>query len=211
MNKHQNTQLRRGLVVLASGVFIFGATFLLNKSVDIEQQPPIRISATDSTERFSFSYPDGWKIEPYEWGGSGEGDVEAPAEPDWTKVSKPISLILKDNPEVMISLTTSAYGDYWTTFADLKSKVKEDYFATTLYEGLIDDSHEVLFVRVDYLGPPDAKVESFTDHRYYYDLGSEVLTVEFREKYHHDWYPEQELDQSKYLLDFQTIVDSIRL
>ncbi len=80
------------------------------------------------------------------------------------------------------------YGVNYDSFENLKASVKEDYFATVQQEGMSNAGKDSLFVVVNYLGPPDAKVESFTDHRYYYDNGSGYLLAEFRERYHHDWY-----------------------
>lgn len=207
----KRTSLSKGLIVLSSALVILVVTVYATRStktsVDTSKQI-IHITATDSTDTFSFSYPDTWGIEPYVWDPC--CGTPLPAEPDWTKTQKPLALHPRDNQEASVTISRQLYGDYWLSYEDVVSRVKEDYFATILFEGMVDDTHKGLFARVDYLGPPDAKVESFTDHRYYYDLGDSVLSVEFREKYHHDWYPEQELDYSAYLSDFDAIVNSIR-
>lgn len=170
------------------------------------------ISATDSTGSFRYKYPDDWAIEPYIWQYAGDGPV--PKEPDWNKESKPITLYPIEDRNVTITINQSKYGIYdWKSYSALKASVKEDYFAKILFEGKRVDGHEALFSRVDYLGPPDAKVESFTDHRYYFDNNKSVVSVEFREKYHHDW-PDDEtgpdIDNTKYLSDFEHIANSIK-
>jgi hypothetical protein len=169
------------------------------------------ISATDSTNSFSYSYPDNWVIEPYEWVDCCEGPAKK--EPNWSKVSQPITLHPNVDSDAIVTINTAKYGNYsgYKSFEDLKNSVKEDYFAKILFESTRDDGHEALFSRVDYLGPPDAKVESFTDHRYYFDNGKSFVQVEFREKYHHDW-PDDEanpdIDNSEYLSDFEHIAKS---
>jgi hypothetical protein len=167
--------------------------------------------SSDSTDAFTYIYPENWLIEPYNWEVWG-GSVEQ-SEPDWSQVSKPITLYPTGNPSAKITMTTIEYGDFWESYEDLKNKVKEDYFATILFEGQSEAGRKALFAKVDYLGPPDAKVESFTDHRYYYDNGKYVLFIEFREKYHHDW-PDDEMgpdiDHSEYLSDFEYIAKSIK-
>lgn len=168
------------------------------------------ITASDSTGTFTFEYPENWIIKPYVWEDCCEGSAQS--EPDWTKETQPITLQLADDETVTITITAEKYGDYWDSLKALKASVREDYFAKVLFEGTRDDGHQALFARVDYLGPPDAKVESFTDHRYYFDYGNKVLRAEFREKYHHDW-PDDEtgpdIDNSKYLADFERIAESI--
>lgn len=166
------------------------------------------ISTTDSTGSFSYKYPDDWVIEPYTWVDCCEGPVNK--EPNWNKQSKPITLHPADNNKVIVTINSDKYGDAWKSFKDLKASVKEDYFAKILFEGKRVDGHEALFSRVDYLGPPDAKVESFTDHRYYFDNNKSVVRVEFREKYHHDWSPESDIDYSKYKNDFEHIANSVK-
>ncbi len=171
--------------------------------------------ATDTAKSFTFSYPSNWEMQPYdEWAIGGDNLTEEQMkEPDWTKVSRPIGLQLVGNDKVTIGITMNEYGDYWTSYEDVKAKVAEDYFAKTLFEGTREDGHEALFTRVDYLGPPDAKVESFTDHRYYFDNDKYVLSIDFREKYHHDW-PDNEtgpdIDNSAYLQDFEYIAKSVK-
>ena len=170
------------------------------------------ISATDSAGTFSYEYPDNWAIEPYVWQYAGDGIP--PKEPDWSKESKPITLYPIADRNVTISINQSKYGIYdWKSYDALKASVKEDYFAKILFDGKRPDGHDALFSRVDYLGPPDAKVESFTDHRYYFDNNKSVVSVEFREKYHHDW-PDDEtgpdIDNSKYKSDFEHIANSIK-
>ncbi len=166
------------------------------------------ITATDSTGSFSYKYPDDWVIEPYAWVDCCEGPANT--EPDWNKQSKPITLHPADDNKVIVTINSDKYGDIWKSFKELKASVKEDYFAKILFEGKRIDGHEALFSRVDYLGPPDAKVESFTDHRYYFDNEKSVVRVEFREKYHHDWSPENEIDYGKYKNDFEHIANSIK-
>ncbi len=167
------------------------------------------IYATDSAGTFSYEYPENWTIEPYVW-----EDCCGPIdeEPDWSKESKPITLHPSNDKNVSVTIGMEKYGDYWGSFNALKTTVKEDYFAKILFEGTRPDGHEALFSRVDYLGPPDAKVESFNDHRYYFDNDKTVVRVEFREKYHHDW-PDDEtgpdIDNSEYLQDFEHIAQSI--
>ncbi len=168
------------------------------------------IKATDSAKTFSFSYPDNWQIKPYVW-----EDCCGPLdpEPDWSKVSKPITLYPAADENITITLNMEEYDVFWESYNALLASVKEDYFAKILFEGKRADGHEALFSRVDYLGPPDAKVESFTDHRYYFDNDTSVLKVDFREKYHHDW-PDDEtgpdIDNSQYVPDFDHIANSVK-
>ncbi len=170
------------------------------------------IKDTDSTKTFSFEYPESWKIVPYVWE---DCCNESPkSEPDWIVESKPITLQSIENEKVMISIAMNEYTiGSWASFNDLRASVKEDYFAKILFDGTRDDGHKALFSRVDYLGPPDAKVESFTDHRYYYDNDKTLLSINFREKYHHDW-PDNEaapdINNSQYLADFEHIAKSIK-
>lgn len=172
------------------------------------------ITATDSTKHFTYEYPDDWAIEPYEWEDCCEGTPEK--EPNWDKETKPITLYPKKDKQVLVTINAVKYqkgeGSF-ESFDDVKAFVKEDYFAKILFEGKRVDGHEALFARVDYLGPPDAKVESFTDHRYYFDDGKQYLVVEFREKYHHDW-PDDEtgpdINNTKYKNDFEHIANSIK-
>lgn len=169
------------------------------------------IEVTDSSSTFSFKHPDNWEIEPYEWTNCCDGPEVV--EPDWTKVSKPITLHPAIDENVVVTVFMENYGGFWESYDALKASVDEDYFATIIFEGRREDGHEALFSRVDYLGPPDAKVESFTDHRYYFDNGNAVLKVEFREKYHHDWDDDAErpdIDNTKYLSDFESIANSIK-
>lgn len=172
------------------------------------------LQETDSTKSFSYKYPDSWEIKPYVWENCCEGPENT--EPDWSKVTQPITLSPKSDPTVQVLLNFSEFNEYVSDseiedFEGFKAEIKEDFFATVLFEGR-RGGVDALFVRVDYLGPPDAKVESFTDHRYYYAPGSGVLSIDFREKYHHDW-PDDEMgpdiDNTKYLADFELIANSI--
>ncbi len=172
------------------------------------------VTTTDSTGHFSYKYPEDWTLEPYKWVDCCEGPSKT--EPDWTKESKPIILYPNADKEAKVTIEFNDYsGDYvWTSYDGLKKNVKDDYFAKILFDGTRDDGHKALFSRVDYLGPPDAKVESFTDHRYYFDDNDKrVLRVEFREKYHHDW-PDDEMppdtDNSRFLADYEYIAKSIK-
>ncbi len=198
------------LVVVLAGVAGWLA-FTQNKTADHSDESLAYVSATDSAGQFSFEYPDDWTIKPYVWDACCEGSGE---EPDWSKQSKPITLSPSDNADVDITITMENYGDFWDSYEALRGSVQEDYFANILFDGTRDDGHKALFSRVDYLGPPDAKVESFTDHRYYFDNGNTVLKVEFREKYHHDW-PDDEtgpdIDNTRYLPAFEHIAQSIKL
>ena len=165
------------------------------------------VKATDSASNFSFEYPENWQIEPYVWDSGWKADQ---IEPDWTKETQPITLYPSENKDVLVTIYSSLYDIYYASYSDLTAKVKEDYFAKILFEGQRDDGHKALFARVDYLGPPDAKVESFTDHRYYFDNGLQYLLVDFREKYHHDWYPENDIDFSQFTEDFKHIANSVK-
>jgi hypothetical protein len=170
------------------------------------------IAATDSAGIFSFEYPEDWTVEPYVWEDCCHYDTQK-SEPDWSKKSKPITLHPHKDKNVEVTINTDKYGDYWKSYEDLKAFVDEDYFAKILFEGKREDSHSALFARVDYLGPPDAKVESFTDNRYYFDNGDSVLRVEFREKYHHDWPDDAarpDVDNTEYLSEFEHIAKSIK-
>lgn len=204
-----------GLVLVATVVgliFVVGwQVYSRQDAFDESSHEPAAqyIKTTDSAQIFSYSYPDHWQIEPYVWEDCC-GEIEP--EPDWTKVSKPITLSHKYDTKVKITIITDKYGDLWESFVALKTSVREDFYAKVLYEGTRPDGHEALFSRVDYLGPSDAKVESFTDHRYYFHNGDNVLRVEFREKYHHDWPDEEtgpDIDNTRYLSDFEHIANSI--
>ncbi len=207
-----------GIIVVC---VIFSAYVFVSQKQDKEEndaaevQKVAYVNATDTANSFTFSYPSNWEMQPYdEWGVGGDNFTEEEMkEPDWTKVSRPIGLQLVGNEKVTIGITMNDYGGYWMSFDDIKARVAEDYFAKVLFAGTREDGHEALFSRVDYLGPPDAKVESFTDHRYYFDNSTAVLSVDFREKYHHDW-PDDEtgpdIDNSAYLQDFEYIAKSIK-
>jgi hypothetical protein len=168
------------------------------------------IAATDSTGRFSFEYPESWVIKPYVWEDCCGAETEV--EPDWSKDSKPITLHPVDDPEATVSISMTNYENFMGSFEKLRDSVEEDNFAQILFDGTRDDGHRALFSRVDYLGPPDAKVETFIDHRYYFDNGTMVLSAEFREKYHHDWPDEEtgpDIDNSAYLADYEQIANSV--
>ncbi len=184
----------------------------------VDNQKPARTAAPtvqyqnadDSTKTFAYSLPSNWEEDPYVW-----EDCCGPVdpEPDWSKESKPITLHPKNDKNVTITIKRFPYDktDDWTSYEALKAKVKEDYFAKVLFEGKRPDNHQALFTKVDYLGPPDAKVESFTDHRYYYDEGKSVVMIEFREKYHHDWPGSApDINNTKYLSDFKHIASSVK-
>ena len=201
-------------VVVLAGLIGAAGWFIYDKQTAMPentQVPAAYASATDSTGRFSYEYPTDWTIEPYNWEESYGGPLRE--EPDWSKQSKPIKLYPSENKNAAVTITMEDYGIYWASYDDLKARVNEDYFAKILFDGIRDDGHKALFSRVDYLGPPDAKVESFTDHRYYFDNGTSVLKIEFREKYHHDW-PDDEtgpdINHSQYLADFEHIAKSVR-
>lgn len=204
--KIRNLLRSRALLLLVlTLVLALGGWYVYSRQDKPASQPVV--NATDSAGIFSFSYPDDWTIEPYVWEDCcGALDEE----PDWSSVSEPITLHSDENKNVTVTLLTEKYGDFWESYEALKASVQEDFFATILFDGLREDGHQALFARVDYLGPPDAKVESFTDHRYYFDNGGSVLKVEFREKYHHDWYPDRELDNSQYKAGFDLIANSIK-
>lgn len=139
------------------------------------QNTMVYIEKLDSTNAFKYNYSDNWEIQPFMWedfGGS-IGEVE----PDWATVIQPITLYPSDDMEVLVTIVSESYGDYYDSYLDLKTKVKEDYFASVLFEGTREDGHEALFAKVDYLGPPDAKVESFTDYRYYFDNGTNYVRI----------------------------------
>lgn len=173
---------------------------------------PSYTKANDSTGEINFEYPEDWVTQEYKWKNCCHGPEKK--EPNWQKVTQPIVLSPAENDEVTVSISEEKYGDYWKSFKALREDVDEDYFATVLFDGMREDGHEALFVRVDYIGPPDANVESFTDHRYYFDKHDSVLMVEFREKYHHDW-PDDEMgpdiDNTEYLDEFERIANSIML
>lgn len=213
-----------GLIILLVIAFMGGIGWYVARHNKPEQSETNTnkvnyVEATDSAKTFSFSYPQTWTIKPYEWVSSGDEGGPAKPEPDWTKETKPITLAAPNNKEVNIEIRMESYEYYGEnrddgkSFDDLLAFVKEDHFAKILFEGEKEDGHKALFTRVDYLGPPDAKVESFTDHRYYFDNGNTVLRVEFREKYHHDW-PDDEkgpdINNSRYLPDFEHVVNSIK-
>lgn len=205
------------MLVLAVVVIIGGiGYYVFSKKPEPKQQPAPTVQykqETDSTQSFGYSYPENWMIEPYVWEDCCGGPPDT--EPDWSKESKPITLHPSDNSEVDVTITSNKYDEYtYSSYESLTASVKEDYFAKILFDGTRDDGHKALFTKVDYLGPPDAKVESFTDHRYYFDNGDTYLVVQFREKYHHDW-PDDEaggpdIDNSKYLADFEHIAKSIK-
>lgn len=197
------------VVVIIALVGLMGWKIYDSQSADEPKVTEVQYSnVTDTSESFSFAYPDTWVMKPYEPWEPCCGDVP---EPDWTKEPRPITLHPKDNEQAVVKIVADKYGDFWASFEDVRSRVKEDYFAKVLFEGKKEHGRDALFSRVDYLGPPDAKVESFTDHRYYFDLGTSLLRVDFREKYHHDWHPDRELDDSRYTADFERIAGSIKL
>lgn len=208
------------MAVIVVGLFLSAFVFVSqrqdkNKNDTAEVQKVTYVNATDTANSFTFSYPSNWEMQPYEeWGIGGDNLTEEQMkEPDWTKVSRPIGLQLIGNDKVTIDITMNEYGDYWTSYEDVKAKVAEDYFAKTLFDGTREDGHKALFTRVDYLGPPDAKVESFTDHHYYFNNDKSVLSIDFREKYHHDWPDEEtgpDIDNSAYLQDFEYIAKSVK-
>lgn len=207
--KSKKPQFKLSKNMLALVVIVLGLlSFIIYRTVSRNY-----ISATDSTNSFSYSYPNNWVIAPYEWEDCCEGPAKS--EPDWDKVSMPITLHPVKNANAIVTINTAKYGNSsgYKSYEDLKNSVKEDYFAKILYDGTREDGHEALFTRVDYLGPPDAKVESFTDHRYYFDNGKSFVQVEFREKYHHDWPDDDvnpDIDNTKYLSDFEHIAKSIQ-
>jgi type II secretory pathway pseudopilin PulG len=203
------------IALLGTGFFFVSQRQDKKNKDAAEVQKVTYVSASDTANSFTFSYPSNWEMQPYEeWGIGGDNLTEEQMkEPDWTKVSRPISLQLIGNDKVTIDITMNEYGVNWSSFEEVKTMVAEDYFAKTLFEGTREDGHEALFTRVDYLGPPDAKVESFTDHRYYFNNDKYVLSIDFREKYHHDW-PDDEMgpdiDNSPYLKDFEYIANSVK-
>lgn len=166
------------------------------------------ISATDSAGLYSYEYPENWVVKPYIWTSCCEGPEFA--EPDWSVESKPITLSPVNNEDVVINISMQKYGDYWESFDAIKASVEEDYFAETIFLGKREDGHDAIFSKVSYLGPPDAKVESFTDYRYFFDNSASVLSIEFREKYHHDWYLVNNIDYTIYTSDAVQIANSIK-
>lgn len=217
----RNSQKGFGALGVLLLILAIGLVAAVGWSVHNQQKPSETVTTTqsitykevmDSSGSFSLSHPETWQMKPYVW----DGDCchgNPIAEPDWSKESQPITLHPAGDSEVEVTVRAEKYGVYWDSYEQLKASVKKDYFAKVLFDGVRDDGHEALFTRVDYLGPPDAKVESFTDHRYYFDYGDSVLKVEFREKYHHDW-PDDEMppdiDNSKYLPDFEHIANSVK-
>lgn len=200
------------VIVVAVGSVAYFVYQRQNNLPEVANVPTTQyMEDTDSTGSFSFSYPENWQIEPYVWEDCCGGPPKT--EPDWSKETKPITLHPTGNNSVTVSMVMEKYGSYWDSYKALEASIKEDYFAKILFEGQREDGHKALFVQVDYLGPPDAKVESFTDHRYYFDNGEFVLKVEFREKYHHDWPDEEtgpDINNTAYLLDFEHIANSIK-
>lgn len=201
------------VIVVGIGIYVFR-----QQNPALENSTKVNfVNASDSSGSFNYHYPDNWVIKSYDWAEHG-GSI-GQKEPDWTKETQPITLISKENKAVTINIIEESYEYYGPnrsdgkSFDDLIAYVKEDNFAKTLFNGTREDGHKALFTRVDYLGPPDAKVESFTDHRYYFDNGKSLIRVDFREKYHHDWPDEEtgpDIDNSKYLSDFEHIAKSIK-
>ncbi len=212
MNKQRGFTILEILLIVFLLIFVGSAgAYVYQKKVNDKSESTVLTpqdnKASDSTGNFTYSYPENWVSVPYEWDYCC-GDLTE-EQPDWNVQSKPITLQPSDNQNVVVTINHTEYSeDWWSSFAELEASVKEDYFANILYDGEVN-GHKVLFTRVDYLGPPDAKVESFTDHRYYYDNGDKYIAIEFRENYHHDWYPENELDYSMYLSNFEKIANSI--
>lgn len=205
-SKNYSTKLKKRLIVLAS-IFVAIAAAWAVYGILVRDY----VDATDSTGTISYKYPENWALETYIWENCCSGPPKS--EPNWSQESKPITLHPVEDKTVKVTIVAEKYGDYWKSYDELKNSVKEDYFANILFDGVREDGHMALFTRVDYLGPPDAKVESFTDHRYYFDNGTTVLRVEFREKYHHDWPDEEtgpDIDNTKFLSDFEQIAESIK-
>lgn len=204
---------------------VIGGTGWLVYSRQDDKQPATTTQLTrqtqDSSNTFRYAYPADWTLKPYVWENCCEGEKQ---EPDWSQVSQPITLLppgiqpAETFTEETAKVTLSYYkldgshggrlGDA-TNYDEMITNISSDPFFEDTFERLFINGREALYHRTDYLGPPDAKVESFTDHHYYFINGDMLLEVYFLEKRHHDWHPDQERDNSQYKAEFEQIAHSI--
>lgn len=205
------------LIVVIGLAAVAASVWYVNRPEQVPNAPqPIQIQASDSTKSFTFNYPDTWEIEPYEWVSNGDEGGPAAPEPDWTIESKPITLRNRSNNKATISIRFAEVNNGFggrerdaTSYDELIKNIQDDYFFTNTFTRITINGNEALYDREDYLGPPDAKVESHVSYYYYFIKDSKMLVVNFVEKYHHDWAPENDFNHSEFTQDFDQIAKTI--
>lgn len=158
----------------------------------------------DSARQFSFMYPATWKLNyPVEGGHDGQ----SPSTPDYTKVSRPVTIApqhgQKDN-NVQITpgcMTVSSTGQS-ISVTDQLQQAKDKYHTQ---EDMTINGYQALYDKTDF----NTAAESYVDHTYAITNDDDCVTFRYRESWHHDM-SGTNFDDSKNVADFKRIVQSIK-
>lgn len=151
---------------------------------------------TDTAKVFTLTYPSAWKLS------YSEPCCEA-VSPDWTKESRPFTLIPDTAPHGALGAQVAPMSRQDALAAVAKSRA--DTFHTVRQLKL--DGREAYYDRLTFAGPSAA--EKYTDDTYYIINGDTALLLTFRERYYHS-YPATQWDDGKDAAAFQGIVTSVQ-
>jgi len=158
----------------------------------------------DTAKLYTVRYPADWQLsydEP-------QGSESAPVAPDWTMVSRGISLLPANVPP------RDSFGRSLTinvgSAAGAMKVVNEDkqaVFHTVTHHTI--HGHDAFLDRLDFVGP--AAAEKYTDEAYTIINGNTAVTLYFRVKYYHNTVmPVVSWDDSADLPAYLAIVQSVQ-
>jgi hypothetical protein len=168
------------------------------------QSSVARKSYTDTAGHFTLSYPSDWSVSYPEKGGH---DNPVQAEPDWTKVSRPL-LFTPASGEAENNVivtpgceTTDSNGAKVSVLDFLKGR--KDQFHSQ--KEITINGYAGFYDKLDF----KTDAESYLDHTYFVTNDSDCLLLTYRENWHHDM-SNTNFDDSKNVPDFKAIVDSTK-
>lgn len=167
-----------------------------------ETSKPNLIKYSDSSNTFSFDYPDSWSLIPYAVPGT-DGDEQT--EQDWAKTPQPIKLNNRANQKAEITIT--GYTSIDTTIDKEIATSTQDQF--NAYSKVTINGYAAAKHELDFVGPSSA--EKYKDTTYILLHNNAKVEIKFREKYSNSTTSNQyDFDVTNLASDFQSIVDSIK-
>lgn len=169
-----------------------------------ESQTTKIVEATDSSQSFTYAYPENWSLQKYIWSDCCEGPQKT--EPDWSKQTQPITLKEQSAP-LAAAITVDGFGPNAIDRA-YESRT-QDQFNT--YTKLKINGYDALYHVKDFVGPSSA--EKYKDHEYIISNADATKSVrlQFRERYSNSTINgESDFDASDLVADFELIAKSIK-
>lgn len=155
---------------------------------------------TDPANEFTFKKPTGWEVDEFNCGSLCKTD-DSVQNFDYYRVTlKPNDENVKT--EIRIQLEREPF---YKNFTEMWNERTIDQF--NAYERLDINGYQAFYNKIDFTGPSD--VEKYVYHYYVLNHEGKIVTFYFKEKYTHQWEKDGDVDATKYLPDFNFIVNSI--